>query len=424
VISGTSAMDKPVERPRGLRARALAAIGGVLVLLASAAFVAPAARRWARAERTIDSSRLRLGTAVRGDLDRDVSAQGRVVAALHPTLFSPAQGTVSLLVKAGTQVRVRQPLARVDSPELRSRLAQERSSLMSVQAELGRQQIAARQAQLRSRQGVDVLTVRLAAARRALARAQALFDQGLLSRPDHERAQDEVEIAGLELKNAVETAQLEKETLDFEVGNRRMQARRQEEVVRELQRLVDELTIAAPFDGMVATVHVQDRDAVAANQPVLTVVDLSAFEVEFDLPENYARDVTPGTRAEILYEGAAHPGHVTAISPEIRDSQVKGTVAFDGMPPAGLRQSQRVSTRLVFERKTAVLKLPRGAFLESGGGRQAYVVENGVAVKRPIEVGAVSVSEVEVTRGLREGEQVVLSDTTVFEGARTVMIRN
>jgi HlyD family secretion protein len=112
------------------------------------------------------------------------------------------------------------------------------------------------------------------------------------------------------------------------------------------------------------------------------------------------------------------------MSPEIRDSQGHGTVAFEGAPPAGLRQSQRVSVRMVFETKQNVLKVPRGPFLESGGGRQIYVVENGIATKREIAVGAVSVSAVEIVKGLSAGEKVVLSDTTELAGAKTVLLRN
>jgi HlyD family secretion protein len=423
MIPDTSAMDKPVERGRGTtpRAIALTAALGVVVV----AFLAvPPIRRWARADRAVDASTLRVAEVVQGDLERDVSAQGRIVAALHPTLFSPAQGTVALLVKAGSEVKKGSPLANVDSPELRSRLAQERSTLLSMQSDLDRQKIAARQGGLRSRQNVDVLTVRLAAARRALQRAQQTFEEGLLNKVDYEKAQDDAHLAALELRNAQESSRLEKDTLDFEVANRAQVVARQRAVVTELERQVQGLSITSPFDGMVAGVSVQDRDAVSKDQAILTVVDLSAFEAEFDLPENYASDVSPGTPAEILYEGRPYPGRVTAVSPEVRDSQVRGTMVFVGEPPAGLRQSQRVSTRLVLERKPGVVKVARGPFLESGAGRHAYVVDGGVAVRREIAVGAVSVSEVEIVKGLRPGERIVVSDTSVFDGARTVLIRN
>ncbi len=423
MIPDTSAMDKPVERPRGLTRRqiVLIAVGGVALLVMLA--LAPAIRRWARADRAVDGRRLNIVTVVRGDLDRDVSAQGRVVAALHPMLFSPVAGIVSVTVKAGTAVKEGQLLARIESPEVRSRLVQDRSTLLALQSDLGRQEIAARQAALRSRQQVEILTKRLAAARRAMERARELFDQGLLNRVDQERAKDDVDIATLELASAQQALQLERETLDYEVRSRRLQVERQQSVAEETQRQVRELEVVAPFDGMVATVNVQDRDAVAANAPLLTVVNLSTFEVEFDAPENYATDLLPGTRAEILFEGRTHPGRVTAVSPEVRDSQVRGTVVFDGDTPAGLRQSQRVSVRILLERKAGVLKVARGPFVESGGGRVAYVVEDGLATRREIEVGAVSVSAVEVVRGLREGEQVVVSDISMFENARTVLVR-
>ena len=402
-------MDKPIAQTRGIPRRRYAMIAGAVVLLLGVAALVPGARRWAGADRAVDASRVRVADVVRGDLERDVSAQGRIVAALHPTLFSPAQGIVALAVKAGSEVKKGQLLARVESPELQSRLVQEQSTLQSLRADLGRQEISARQS-------VDVLTMRVAAAGRSRERAEALFKEGLLNKVDQEKAIDDLEEATLSLKNAKESGHLE-------VHNRRLAVARQQSIVTEMQRLVAGLDVVAPFDGMVATINVQDRDAVTQNQALLTVVNLEAFEVEFDIPENYASDMTPGTVAEIVYEGKTYPGKVTTVSPEIRDSQVRGTVVFDGATPPNLRQSQRVSVRMVMERKQGVVKTARGPFLESGGGRQAYVVENGVAVKREIQVGAVSVSEVEILKGVSPGEKVVVSDTSVFEGAKTVLIR-
>ena len=70
-----------------------------------------------------------------------------------------------------------------------------------------------------------------------------------------------------------------------------------------------------------------------------------------------------------------------------------------------------------------VLKVARGPFLEGGGGRKAYVVEANVATQRPIRVGAASVSEVEIVSGLAEGDRIIISDTTRFEDARRVYLR-
>jgi HlyD family secretion protein len=424
MIENVSVMDKPVEKPRGLSRRAwIGVIGGAVALLLFAAAV-PTIRRWTRADRSVAASQVRIGEVTRGTLVRDTSADGRIVAALHPTLFTPSAGIVALAIKAGDSVVKGQPLARVESPELKSKLAQERATLASAKSALDRQRIDARQDAVKNAHAIDLLEVRLQATHRLMERAQRSFDEGILNKTDYEKAKDDVQIAGLELKNAKETARLAVETADFDIKSRQLALDRQAALAEELQRQVEALTIAAPFDGIVASVAVQDRDSVPANSAIATVVNLSKFEVEFTLPENYAAEVTPGTSAQIFYEGHEYPGHVTAMSPEIRDSQGHGTVVFDGVPPANLRQSQRVSVRMIFESKPDVLKVPRGPFLESGGGRQIYVIENGIATRREIAVGGVSVSEVEIVKGLSRGDRVILSDTAELGGAKTVLIRD
>jgi len=424
VIPSLSAMDKPVEKRKGLPRGAWIAIAIALVTLGVLLVALPTIRRWSQADSAVDGAGIRIGKVTRGDLVRDASAQGKIVAALHPTLFSPAAGIVVLSTKAGAAVKKGDLLARVESPELRSRFLQESSTLQSIRSAYERQKIASRQAALRNNQNVDLLVVKLSAAERLLERAQRTFDEGLMNRTDFEKARDDLKIAQLELSNARETAKLEKETADFDVRDRELSVERQASVVGELKRQVEGLALTAPFDGMVASVALQDRDAVAINGPVLTVVSLTAYEVELAIPENYASDVLPGSKAEILYEGRTFPGHVTVISPEVKDGQVSGTAVFDGETPATLKQSQRVSVRLVFETRPNVLKAPRGPFLESGAGRSAYVVTNGVATKRDIATGAVSVTEVEIVSGLAEGDALVLSDTAPFAGAKTVLIRN
>jgi HlyD family secretion protein len=70
-----------------------------------------------------------------------------------------------------------------------------------------------------------------------------------------------------------------------------------------------------------------------------------------------------------------------------------------------------------------VLKVPRGPFLEAGGGSEVYLVQESMAVLHPIRVGSVSVGEVEIVSGLDEGDRIIISDTTRFEKATRVFLR-
>jgi HlyD family secretion protein len=372
----------------------------------------------------VSAARLRFATVIRGDLVYDVSVQGRVVAANHPRLYSPEPGIVTLRVRPGEGVESGQVLATIESPELEAEIAQESSGLESLRSALVQARIDVEQRNLASLQDLDLARLRLAAAERELERAEKLREQGLLNEVLYDQAADALEEARLEVDHAAETSRLTRRTLVESVRDAERQVVRQELVVDELRRRADELRVVAPFDGLVATLEVDDRDAVEDNQSLLSVVDLSEYEVEVGIPESYADDVAPGLGVRILFGGGEYEGMLVAVSPEVTGSQVEGRVEFTGEPPAGLRQNQRVSTRILLDHREDVLKLPRGPYLGGGAGRRIYVVEDGLARLAEIRVGTVSVTEVEVLEGLEEGQRVLLTDTNQFDGAERVLIRD
>ena len=422
MIRDVSTMDRPVAAATNLRRRLLL-IGAAVALLLVALLALPGIRRWASAERTVDASRLRFATVTRGDLVREVAVQGSVVAAFRPTLTSPARGVVRVEVQPGQVVERGQVLVRVESPEAASRLAQERSALLSAQAELDRGRILSRQTALRRQQEVELAGVQLEAARRALDRAERTRQEGLINAVELERAQDDVKVAQLRLDAARREAALEAETLQFDLGNRAAVVERQRLVAAELERQVEELAVRSPVAGLVSRVAVDDRDSVTEGQELVGVVDLSRLEVEVWVPESYAPDIAPGTPALIHFDGRDWKGEIASLSPEVEGNRVRGTVTFGAETPPGLKQNQRLSARLVLETRPDVIKVARGPFLEAGGGRQAWVVEDGVAVKREITVGSVSVAEVEIASGLEEGDEIVLSDPAPFGDAKRVLLR-
>ena len=418
-----STMDRPVTT-RGPSARRLLLWVALAALpLAGATFLFRSARTWLASETSASRTQLRSAVVVRGDLERDVSVQGRVVAAFHPTTFSPASGIVSLKVRAGDMAEKGQVLAVVASPEIDSRLKQEESTVQSLDSDLERQRILARQAILADEQRVDLAGVELEAARRAMRRAEKSRAEGIINTVEFERAEDDLRRADLALTHAQGDAALRRETLEFELKNRQLQVERQRMVVAEVRRQAGELSVRAPVAGLVSRLDVEDHDAVAPGQPLVSVVDLSAFEIEILVPESYADEIGPGTPAVVVVEGTDYPALVKTISPEVEASQVRGLVTFADTTPRGLRQSQRVSTRVILERRHDVLKVARGPFLEQGGGRQAYVVRGDAAELTPIEVGATSVAEVEILSGLMEGDRVIISDTTRFANAPSLYLR-
>ncbi len=420
-IRGTSAMDTPLApKPPRWRRYVIAGAGALAVLFLLAL---PFIRRWWSADSTAELSRLRLGTVTRGDLVHDVAAQGRVVAASRPTLFSPASGIAALRVKEGQTVAAGDILAVVSSPEIDNRLQQEGASADSLRSDLGRIELELRQQDLANQQQVALGEVRATAADREVERAERLAELGLLNQVDLARARDEATVRRLELEQARQRLANEKDMFDFQIRDSRARLARQELVVRDVERQQLDLTLRAPFAGQVATVSVENADAVVRGQAIVGIVDLSDLEVEVAIPESYADDVAPGVPALVRLDTGEVAGKLTSVAPEVRNAQVQGRIAFDGGVPPGLRQNQRLSARLLLDRRSGVLKVPRGPFVEAGGGKVVYVVADGLARRRTVTLGTVSVTEVEVVDGLAEGDQIVLSDTAAFENAATVLLR-
>ena len=90
--------------------------------------------------------------------------------------------------------------------------------------------------------------------------------------------------------------------------------------------------------------------------------------------------------------------------------------------PEGLRQNQRLQVRILLEHLENRLVVQRGPFLDSNQGRIAYVVQEGVALRREIEVGARSARLIEIVSGLDEGERIIVSSTDSFRNAQQVLI--
>lgn len=422
MIRDTSAQDRMVAAPAMPTSRKLkiaAIVGGVLLV---GAWFVPGMVRTLTIGNTVSAERLRIAAVKRGNLTRDVSAQGRVVAAVAPTLYTPTGGIVTLTVQAGDKVEKDQVVAEVVSPELTSKLAQEQATLQSVELDAERAEIDHRKQKLATTKLVDQAQIDRQTAAREVERTEKAFRLGALPQLDVARAKDSLQKADITLEHARKDSGLERESLDFELKTRRLARDRQRLMVADLQRQVEELKLRSPVAGQVGQLLVQQKANVAANAGVVTVIDLTALEVEVPVSESFARDLAIGMPAQIINGAESYAGELSAVSPEVVNGQVTARVRFSDKKPEGLRQNQRLSTRILLDEHPNVLMVERGPFVDSGAGRVAYVVRDGVAERRSIEVGATSLSSVELVSGVKEGEQLVISGLEEFKGAERVAL--
>jgi HlyD family secretion protein len=420
MIHDTSNQDVLIDAagPRSVR-RWL--IGVALAALAIATVVA-GARRWGLGEASVDGGRIRIAEIVRGKLVRDIVADGRVTAANNPTLYAVAAGIVTFRVQAGDPAQRGQPLAEIVSFELSSQLAQERTVLASLEAEVERADIGVQQGRANAQKLIDEAELDRQTASRELERYRFGYREHLVPELDMLRAEDSLRKAEISLAHAHGDRLLSERVLGFERRTRQLARDRQRAVVRELERQVDALVIRSPVDGQVGQLLVAQSSNVAAHGAVLRVVDLTAFVLEVEVPDSFARDLAIGLPAEVGNGALQYAARVRSVAPEVVGGQVESRLEFVGTMPDGLRQNQRLTARIVIDERPDVLLVERGPSLEAGGDHTAYLVRDGVAERRPLLTGAVSLAAVEILSGAQAGDRIVVSGADAFGNAERVRI--
>lgn len=370
---------------------------------------------------SVSTDMLQLATVERGTLIRDVIATGNIVAANAPVMYSPQSGHVKLLAEPGETVAHGQIVAEIDSPELTNTLRQQESVLASLEGELEGKRLDAKAQELALTRKLELSKVDLDAAEREEHRAQEAMKEQLINQIAFNQAIDELAKAKLNYRLAGQEVQIAKDTLAYQLKRAGIAIDRQKLVVEELNRQVDSLKIRSPVEGIVGNHLVQQMAAVSQSQPLISLVDLSAFEAQLQVPESYAGELSPGMVVELKIGASQIIGSLKAVSPEVRNREVTARVTLPENTP-GLRQNQRLSARILLEERDNVLMVKRGAFMQSGG-YLTYRVEGDQASRINISTGASSVSHVELLGGVKEGDTLVISELTPFHDQQRVTLR-
>lgn len=338
-----------------------------------------------------------------------LNASGYVVARRVATVASKTTGQVAeVLVEEGMAVDEGQVLARLDDTNARAEVALTESRLDN-----------ARRAQ-------DEVQVRLEEARRTLARAGALREQGLVSQAELDTA--EADVAALEARLALALGE----------------ARTAERALALSQRLLDDTIIRAPFAGVVVSKDAQPGETISpvsagggfTRTGIATIVDMDSLEIEVDVNEAFINRVRQGQPAEAVldaYPDWRIPASVISIVPtaDRQKATVKVRIGFEEFDPRILPE---MGVQVWFLEQAGpadgaaeygrTVSIPQGALRGETGSQYVFVVRDGRAERRMVQVGQRRGGEIEVLAGLAGGETVVTRAAgELADGARVAQGR-
>lgn len=182
---------------------------------------------------------------------------------------------------------------------------------------------------------------------------------------------------------------------------------------RQLRRQIADASIKAPTGGIIGTKLVEEGMFVTAGTEIASIVNLSQLKVQVYLTEAEVYQIAPGQKIKLttdVYPDKTFTGKVTFISPQANQAynyQVEITASNDKASP--LRAGTFVYAYFSKQTSQEILLIPREALNGSIQDASVYVVQGGKAVLRNIKTGREYGSNIQVTGGLKPGEQIITS---------------
>jgi HlyD family secretion protein len=343
----------------------------------------------------------------RGDLVVPVQCDGTLEPPPGGELRSPEAATVKdILVHEGDRVNPGRILLTLSTPELSQKALDARAEALRLRAELESARVELANALREEKHHREVYEgdQRLLA-NGAITRAAAEADERALQQAEGTLAAARARLSGLEGKDS--------------------RLALAERAADDLEKRAGALTVRAASSGVVYGLPRRPGEAVAAGQVIASVVDPERRRVRARVDQPDLPRIAPGQKMYLAFDGLPRErweGKVSEVAPGLRDvgGREVGEVLGEVSDPKGkLPTNAAVDVQIVTGEKSGTLVVPRAAVIRDGDRRFVYLLEDGRARRRDVEVGLLGLSEVEVTTGLKEKDRVILPGAaTLSDGLR------
>ena len=401
-------MDRPVAKPRRRRWRLAAGAAAVVALAAAGAFfLLPGAHSIA-----VKASETQTAQVRREPFQDYVPVRAAVEPQVTVFVTAVEGGQVEqVLALDGAEVAQGQPLARLANPQLRLAVVSKEAEIAGRLGDVSGQELALQKSQADRERELAQATYELQKARRELDRRQHLHDIGFESDVALKTAQDEAAYDQSRVTALTSGGVREGRIGADQAARIRALSGRLNDNLSAVEASLDALVVKAPMKGRLTAFVLQPGQPLKAGETVGQVDSMGAYKLTAELDEFYLGRVAVGQAATADLGGRAVPLRVSRVLPQVAQGRFHVEFAFQGPPPADLRRGQTLDVRLVLGDTQPALTLPNEAWLETSGGRYAFVLtaDGRRADRREITIRRRNPQQVEVASGLSAGERVVVS---------------
>ncbi|HLR04917.1 MAG TPA: HlyD family efflux transporter periplasmic adaptor subunit [Pyrinomonadaceae bacterium] len=394
----------------------LGAVGGITFVLAKLKPAAP----------TLDRSTAVIETVKRGQMLLEVHGNGTLVPQVTRWVPAPADGRVEkIMVQAGVEVGAGTVIVELSNPQMEQQAVDAEFQVKAAQADEESLRVRLESENMTQQSAIATINAEYSQAKIQLDTDEVLAKQGLV-------AELLLKISRVKVQDLANRLKVEQQRLAISGKATKAQINAQDSRIQQLRALaklkkaqVDALKVRAGTNGVLQVVAVQEGQQVAPGVNIARVADPASLKAELKIAETQIKDVRLGQPVAVDTRNGIIQGQVSRIDPAAREGTFVVDVELTGPLPGSARPDLSVDGTIVLARLNNVLNVGRPAF---GQGQQTVGMfrltpDGQEAVRTQVMLGRSSVSTIEILSGLKEGDQVILSDTSAMDSYNRIRIR-
>jgi RND family efflux transporter, MFP subunit len=312
---------------------------------------------------------------------------------------------ISISVENGQYVNAGDTIATLDDQDIRNNIKASESQLKVTQQQLASAQVS-----------IKKLKTSLDDASRNYDRQKNIYDKGGISKADFEAAEKT-------LSNA---------QADYEAGNVSIQTAEanieaQRVSLSNLQDNLNNTVIKAPISGVISEKTMNIGQMASAGTALAKVNNIASLYATIQIPQDKINNVKIGQPALVTFEGSdkAYNGTLQNIdlSADTTARVFNCKIKVDNNENM-LHPGVFAKVELISDQKTKVISVPINALVGTEGDYSVFVNDGGAAKKQKVTIGDTDENNVQITSGIKDGDQVICTNTSTLQEGNEIEINS
>ena len=347
-----------------------------------------------------------------GEVEAALTAAGTVIPGREAVLTSPIQSTIRrVAVAVGAQVQPGEIILELDKELANSNLAKLDDEQLRNQNKNSQLQLTLERSLTDLRSQAQVQAVKVRSLQSALRDEQQLLKIGGGTAENVRQAELNLTVATLEADRLTRQTRTQQRANAADVRELGYTVSMQRRSIGELATKLRQADISSQQPGVLTWVNDNLGTTVQAGDALARVADLSSFRVRATISDSYADQLHPGDPVKVRINETDLRGTVASISPSVDKGVVTFLAQLDNPHHPALRPNLRADVFVITRAHHGVLRVKNGPFYQGSKEQPVFVLTaDGRVMRRTVRFGDSNFDFVQITGGLRAGEEIVVSD--------------